>query len=393
MKKPLLIKQSFIKLIIGSSLGILVACAPNSPKREAPIESNGSADVSAEVKTYDLTPKVDILVVIDYSMSMGVHQANLSKNIDGFVHSFADNQMVDFHFGMVTIWDSVHFDKDVHGVTIRNHSGLGHLIPLKNPNFDVKDPASKEFLEGPRFVTKNTPNYIDVMKKTLIYGEQPGPAFEELFTPILPALSPELSQGPNKGFYRPDANLIIVFISDTDDARIDISPEALAQDLFKLKSGDRNKVSVVGVLSPSANRSCEKDNGGPEGPKRVERLIALTNGRELDLCSKNFGAQLAKIGSDLSVRIPQQMIRLPSIPDFKPEMVGGASMDKALVVMTGKDVMKKAVSPNFDDGWSYDPANQSISIGAKTQITGQLKISFTPIHLYNANHGNIKVQK
>ncbi len=385
-------RMALHKTIVFALSIILSACAPNSPKREAPIESNGSAAVFSEVKTYDLTPKVDILVVIDYSMSMFIHQENLSRNIEGFVQGFADNQLLDFHFGMVTIWDSVHFDKDVHGQIIRNHSGLGHLIPLKNPKFDAKDPLSKEFLDGPRFVTKNTENYVEVMKKTLIYGEQPGPAFEELFTPILPALSAELAQGNNKGFYRADANLIIIFISDTDDGRVDIAPDNLAQDLFKLKGGDRNKVSVVGVLSPSTNKTCAKDNGGPEGPKRVEQLIAIINGSALDLCSKKFGAQLAEIGRDLSVRIPKQVIRLPSIPDFKPEM-DGSSMDKALLVMTGSDVMKKAIAPNFDDGWNYDPSSQAISIGSKSKITGQLKISFTPIHLYNANHGRIQVQK
>ncbi len=386
----------YFGLVLVLSL-VALSCAPNSPKREAPIESNGSAAINAEVKTYDLTPKVDILVVIDYSMSMYVHQENLSRNIDAFVHSFADNQLVDFHFAMVPIWDSVHFDQDVHGQTFRNHAALGELLQLKNPNYDPKDTSSKEYIDGPRYVTKTTPNYIEVMKKTLLLGEQPGPAFEEVFTPILPALSSNLAKGPNQGFYRSDANLIVIIISDTDDGRVEMSPELLAEDLFKLKNGNRNKVAVVGVLSPSTNKFCEKDNGGPEGPKRIEELIRKTNwgqtkNRELDLCSKNFAAGLSNIGADLSVRIPQQVIRLPNLTDFNPEL-SGASLDNALVVLTGKDVMKKAVAPNFDDGWNFDPSNQSITIGTKTKITGQLKISFTPVHLYNANHGHIQVQK
>ncbi len=385
--KTLIQKQFIVGLCLAA-----VACAPNSPKGQVPLRANGSAAVAAEAKTYDLTPKVDILVVIDYSTSMLIHQENLANNIDGFVHSFADNQLIDFHFGMVTIWDSVHFDQDVHGQTIRDHTGLGHLVPLKNPAYDPKDTASKQYLDGPRFVTKSTPDYINVMKKTLLYGEQPGPAFEELFTPIIPALSPILANGDNKGFYRPEANLIVIIISDTDDGRVNISPENLAQDLFNLKGGDRDKVSVVGVLSPTKDKACAKDNGAPDGPIRVESLISLTNGRELDLCSKNFGAQLAKIGSDLSVRIPQQVIKLPNIPDFNPDL-SATSVDGGLVVMTGTAVMKKAVAPNFDDGWSYDPGIQSITIGPKTKMTGPLKISFTPVHLYNAGNGRVEAGK
>jgi hypothetical protein len=212
-------------------LSALAACAPNSPKRQAPLEGPGSAELAAEVKTYDLTPKVDILVVVDNSMSMKIHQENLAKNISGFVKGFAENQLLDFHFGVVPIWDSVHFDKDVHGLTVRRHYPLGHLLPLKNPDFDPKKPDSKEFLEGDRFISKATPNYIEVMKKTLLVGEDLGPAFEELFTPVLPALSDELAAGDNKGFYRKDAFLIIVFISDTDDSKVDISPSQLALDL------------------------------------------------------------------------------------------------------------------------------------------------------------------
>lgn len=383
------------QILIGMCL-LAAACAPNSPKGEVRLKANGSAAVAAEAKTYDLTPKVDILVVIDYSTSMLIHQENLARNIDGFVHSFADNQLVDFHFGMVTIWDSVHFDHDVHGQTIRDHTGLGQLIPLKNPNYDAKDANSKQYLDGARYVTKRTPDYINVMKKTLLYGEQPGPAFEELFTPIMPAFSPALTQGDNKGFYRPDANLIIIIISDVDDGKVDISPDNLAQELFALKGGDRNKVSVVGVLSPSNDKACAKDNGAPDGPVRVERLISLTNGRELDLCAIDFGAQLAKIGRDLSVRIPQQVIKLPNVPDFNPEIssgISGTSLDGALIVMTGTDIMKKAVSPNFDDGWSYDPSAQSITIGPKTEITGPLNISFTPVHLYNVTNGRAQSQQ
>ena len=149
---------------------------------------------------------------------------------------------------------------------------------------------------------------------------------------------------------------------------------------------------MVGVLSPTNDKACAKDNGGPDGPVRVETLISLTNGRELDLCSKNFGAQLAKIGSDLSVRIPQQVIKLPNVPDFNPDM-SATSVDGGLVVTTGTDVMKKAVAPNFDDGWSYDPGTQSITIGPKTKITGPLKISFTPVHLYNASNGRVEAGK
>jgi hypothetical protein len=380
-------------ILTFTCLGLLSACAPNSPKRQSPIEGPGSAELAAEVKTYDLTPKVDILVVVDNSMSMKIHQENLSKNIAGFVKGFADNQLLDFHFGVVPIWDSVHFDKDVHGQTVRKHFPLGHLLPLKNPDFDAKNPSSKEFLDGDHFISKATPNYVEVMKKTLLVGEDLGPAFEELFTPVLPALSEELAAGDNKGFYRKDAFLIVIFISDTDDAKIDISPNQLALDLIQMKDGDASKVSVVGVLSPSSDMKCEKDAGGVSGPVRVEELIARTNGKELDLCSKDFGDGLAKIGRDLSVKVPKQIIRLPSIPDYSPALYNAdVKKDKSLQIYTGSVLMKKAVAPNFEDGWSYDPSNQSISIGSETQISGQLKISYTPVRLYNAAHARVNVK-
>lgn len=386
----------YVFSVLTASLVLNSACAPTSPKKQGPVEEYGSVELTSAAQSVDLTPKVDILVVIDNSLSMGKHQKNLSDNIEKFVTAFAENQSLDFHFAMIPIWDSFHFNHDQKGQTVTKHLKMGELLPLKNPQYTPsKSNQTSEYLEGPRYVTRQTPNYIDVMKKTLLLGETPGPAYEESFTPIVPALiSKEMTDGPNKGFYRKDAFLIVVIISDADDSNVEISPDVLALQLFALKGKDRSRVASVGVVVPSTDRKCPKDQAAPEGAKRIERFVENTNGKILNLCSSNFGEDLAQIGRDLSVRVPRQIIKLTSIPDMSDALQNAdPKLDKSFRVMMGDQPMPKAVSPNFDNGWSYDPQSNSVIIGPKTVITGKIDILYTPVKAYNVLADRVKLKK
>src|SRR5665213_1175288 len=93
------------KLIFISFIFTALGCAPQNPKLEAPVQGFSSIEVGAALQKIDVTPKVDILLVIDNSLSMQAHQDDLAANIKGFVDAFGKNKMVDFHFGMVPIYD------------------------------------------------------------------------------------------------------------------------------------------------------------------------------------------------------------------------------------------------------------------------------------------------
>ncbi len=396
-------KRIVFAIIALSFILIFNGCRNSSPKVQTPVALENAMDLPADMVEQDTTPKVDILFVIDYSTSMFNHQVNLAKNINQFVKSFENNKTIDFHMGMLPIYDTWHFgnlETNPNRHTMVAPYPLGELLKLKDPTqplCDFKnDPACKvpPVMDGPRFVTRDTPDYLGVLERTILMGEQLGPAYEEMFSPIMPALTqPDLVSGVNGGFYRADANLIIVFITDGDDGTDRLSAGELAQSLFALKGGDTNKVSVVGVLSPTKETGCAKDAGAPGGPVKIEELLRLTHSEkfELSLCSPNFGDKLAQIGSDLSVKVERQSIEPKKIPDFGP--------GKTLTVYFGTQLLNPATSSDPDSGWSYDPNPTGwprVSIGSKTALKpeagAKFKIQFTPISASNMVNGRVTTE-
>ena len=307
----------------------LVACSPNNPKRTPPPESNpvrqldpGTLEVSAETQ-------VDILFVVDDSRSMKEEQANLSRNIKLFSQEFEKNALIDFHIGITTAWDSrLSIDPPFEGdptPNVKKHNGrviditpLGNLVPLKNP--ETGDP-----MEGPRYITKETPNFVKVLEKTLLVGAKPGPDqhsektigpfTEEFFNPVY-----HVFQDPNKtntGFYRPNAFLVVFFITDANDESIGVNEATLYRYLIDdLKRGDYAKVQAYAALAPSGS-SCPQEGSGP--PIAIEKFLDRFKDREkrvLNLCSPNFGTKLAAFGRDIVEKIPEKIIDLPEVPAF-----------------------------------------------------------------------------
>src|SRR5471030_1247921 len=89
------------KLLLGLAVIIVLAssgCRPANPKYETVVPAPQPVEVGAKLLKLDVTPKVDILVIIDNSKSMKKHQDNLAANIQGFVDAFAKNKLLDFHF-------------------------------------------------------------------------------------------------------------------------------------------------------------------------------------------------------------------------------------------------------------------------------------------------------
>jgi hypothetical protein len=399
-----------------SSILILSACSPSNPKKEAPLDPVEATETSASLEKIDVVPKVDILVVVDYSTSMGVHQENLAANIDGFVNAFSQNKLIDFHLAVTTIWDSYHCgrttDKGLFTPVLdsahpyddllkKNKDDYfcfprGELLPLKNPNYVKGDATKPMALEGPRYVTRNTENYLEIIKHTLLVGQFKGPAYEENFTPVMPALTEFQGAGqPNAGFYRTDAYTIVIFITDADAGSNELSPrisaESLKADLVSLKGGNSEKILAVGVVSPT-NQTCPKDPQALSGPFEIEKFLKLTGNKELSLCSpssgpKSFGAQLAKIGSDLTNKISPQVIQLRGCRDY----------NKPFEVRFGKQLVSQATAPDFTDGWSYDYDSCTLTIGPNTKLSSEgdnagatLSILYTTINSRNGVNGRVK---
>ncbi len=330
-----------------AALGVLIAaCSPNNPKRSPPPESNpvrvldpGTLEVTADTK-------VDILFVVDDSRSMKRHQENLSRNIKQFSNAFAKNALVDFHIGVTTAWDS-RLTIDDPSADIKTHNGriidmtpLGHLVPLKD--------AGGKPIEGPRYITKETPNFVQVLEKTLLVGAKPGPDdkaptigpfTEEFFKPTFRVFE---NNSTNAGFYRPEAYLVIFYITDANDESVADEQDKYGVDEFSLynylvhvlKKGDHAKVQAYAALAPSGT-SCPAEGSGK--PIAIEKFLGRFKNRDkrvLNLCSSNFGAKLAEFGRDIVEQIPEKVIELPGVPAF-------GTIEKPLIkVFYGKTLLR-----------------------------------------------------
>lgn len=334
-----------------------VGCQNESrPLTPAPVEY-GEQTGSAKPVEIRINPQVDIIFVIDDSGSMREHQANLARNIDHFVEGFAKNSIIDPHIGVMTVWDSDRYgfldiesekmlrygvvpEFNRHGE--RSYFPLGELRPLKGPSEALKAQPSNYIIKAPDF--------IEVLRESLKVGvseferktgpqkDAKGPELEEVFTPLMAALLPGRINGANKGFLRKNSHLVVVFVTDANDASI-ISADQMYQFLQELKG--RNNFSIFGVLSPSAPKAnCRQDNSGP--PLKIEKLIYRSGGTVLNMCS-NYAAKLAEMGQMVQDRtVGEIQIPLKRIPVLESiELTYGSSK----------------IPQSNTEGWSYDGEN------------------------------------
>lgn len=402
MNKPIL-----SPIAIMCAAMTLAACSPESPKLTAPVEVIAAVDENGGDFKIEFNPKVDILFVVDNSASMRDHQDRLSKNIDRFVTAFSKNGLIDYHIGVVTVTDQV---RQKPGSP--NFYPAGQLRPLKTPG---QAPVSKvnanctstDVIVGlqaatPGFITRETPDGLNVLSESLKVGvqclEDGGPEYEELFRPVELALSEEMREGPNKGFYRDDAHLVVIVVSDAAPSNLEITPGELAAQLRQLKNFNSSKVSTHAIgIHPDYTCPVDPSLKGPDGeslyPERLQQFVSETGGRLLSLCpvlkaedsdGKNkidpipWGDKLAEIGNEIRRRTVGREIRLNSIPELATIKVTYGSQD-----ITPDRPQKR--------GWRYNEKANSIIIDGDVALNpepgAEINVKFTPVNLYNLLNG------
>lgn len=276
-------------------------------------------------------PQIDILFVIDDSGSMDSHQNNLATNMDLFTDDLQKVKIVDYHIGVTTT--------DFSGKNVGELKGR------------------------PIYIENSTPDGFTKLKRNLLVGTKGSP-YESVFEPTRAALSEPNMSGVNKGFYREDAYLAVVFVTDAVD-QSKISAAEMYKFLMNLKGWNKPKVITYGVIVPSGERECDRDEQSE--PKKIEEFLYLAGGTYFSLCSPDYGQNLAAIGKDLVKRIGM-FIPLKQIP-----------VVSTIRVRYGKQVIPESVKT----GWSYDPYRVGINLGAGLELEEQaigteLEIDFVP---------------
>lgn len=334
----------------------------------------------------DFNPQVDILFVTDNSDSMRAAQENLAKNIDRFTFGITNNKMIDYHIGVVSTWDS----SERFAKTKKDAFGIGELRFVKD---------SKGSVTNQRFLSKNETTKA-ALAASINIGVSPyaegGPEVEEFFSPLMSALEKSGRGAANEGFFRKDAQLVVIFMTDADDSTSRISPEQMAQTLLDFKDGRKDKVSVYGVLvrpetpdqykdwdlriHPKYHPECfditakgTKNNGKCTkgfGPERLEQLILAGNQDSgtpaeirnqfiMNIISPTFGNDLAKLGNAITVKTLAKEIFLQQ----RPREANGAL---ALRVRYGNQVIPQRQG----DGWLYKAESNSVV------LSGNIKYNY-----------------
>ena len=350
---------------------------------------------------FSFNPQVDVLFVIDNSDSMKEHETNLSRNINRFIEGFQANRVIDYHVGVTSVWDSSERFRTQKKDPYQN----GELRFLQ----DGKGNTSKDARFVYRF--QNAPA---ILAATLNIGvvpyDQGGPEDEELFSPVAAAIKLTGHGAANENFFRPNAQLIIVLVTDSDDSTSNLSPSQLSQMLIDFKGGDAKRVSVYGVLGKKSDPDSLKDyslrvhpkyhpecftNGKPSGkcdagfgPDMIEQFIFAADAYEgtpdqirkkyiMGINQPDFGQDLAQIGSDITVKTLAKEIQLPQAPmqvgDPKSPDYGRIMVrviygtPEQIAAGHGQEI------PQADKGgWLYEPSTMTI------QLSGDIHYKYSP---------------
>ncbi len=171
------------------------------PQQVAPIQNvpckGGSCHKSPFVQSYvSPTQNVDILFVVDSNVSLSDQRFALFQNIDSFLNNLPSN--LNYHMAVLNTQD---LQSSLYAVPSKPEQVI--LADLSSLNADDRAKSIEAAKQGiwDRIATLNTVNFVGTSENIL-------KMFERAIS------SPELEKNQAKGFFRSDAGLVVVSLTD-----------------------------------------------------------------------------------------------------------------------------------------------------------------------------------
>lgn len=291
--------------------------------------------------------KVDILWVLDNSPSMVDEQTAIAQNFGKFIERL-NELAIDFHVA-ITLTDPSAATKG---------KFVSEVFTFQTPDLVNRFKAAVEYIHGPLLCAGDQVG-IDC------YNEQ---GLETARTALQMAVN---GQAPNAGFYRSDAKLAVIFVSDSDDM-FEVDPhrtfEAMGERTAQINFFTSLKPSLdqitLSAFVADGSEGCEKtcwaasedkpgifqctlNTGLHDNIESVgERYIAaarLTGGLVASICDPDFDQILESLGANaagLKVR-------------FK---IGAGSDPYSIVVWVDGTIVPRSRS----NGWTFDTATDEV---------------------------------
>lgn len=279
--------------------------------------------------------KVDILFVVDNSESMKLVQQQLINQVPYMFDSLQSLNM-DVHIASTSTTMNSHFEN------------RGRLIG------------------EPRFISNETPNFLEEVKKRIFIGDD-GSTIEEGLSSMETVLSDSYLETEGRGFLRDDSFLNIIILSNEDDS----SPGGWNQyatflDKLRPNQADGSKswaMHYFGVLSLSD--TCSSSAWGYKFPGlKYMQVVDYSGGVKASLC----GTDLYKSVTGIKAR----MIQI--LTDYK--------LNRSPKIETIKVYVNNIEVPKDDaNGWSYIADKNLVRFNgtAIPNAEAGIRVDFTPL--------------
>jgi hypothetical protein len=288
------------------------------PAPENPVQVDRIVQVSR--------PSVDILFVIDNSCSMQQEQALLANNFPAFLQYFQTSGL-DYHIGVVS-------------TDMEDPSQAGKLIARG----------------GYRYIDENTTNPEVVFAQMVQLGI--GGWFEERGRDaVYTALELRADDASNLDFYRDEAALDVIFVSDEDDQSELLSPIEFREWFTNLKWSP-DVVTAHSIIAPETFGACQD---APEVGALYQAYTAYTGGSEFSICQSDWQPMLDTLGLEASGLLREYFLsKIPvletlQVQVFEPDPMGGDP-----TVLEFEVCMAGTEEENPDCEVAYTPTRNSI---------------------------------
>jgi hypothetical protein len=260
-------------------------------------------------------PMSDILVVVDNSGSMAEEQNNLTNNFQTFIDA----------------------------VVAADADWRVAVITTDSPNF-----------RGP-VITAATGNPVGAFSGQASVGTN-GSANEKPMQMIAESLDAGGDAAPGGVFFRDDALLAIIVVTDEPDQFSSMTPAALTTFLVGLKNGDASKVVLHTIGGDVPQPAC---NSAAAASVPLDQAVALTGGQFESVCN-NWGNSLSSVAAG-SVTLADSFA-------LSQEPLEGS----ITITVDGDDVTS---------GWTYDPATNEIVFDADAvpENGAEVKVNYEPV--------------
>ncbi|MCP4869938.1 MAG: hypothetical protein GY898_14600 [Proteobacteria bacterium] len=312
----------------------LVACSDNTLRviyEEAPLAEQPDAlgpTIWVDEFQQRTVEASDILFVIDDSCSMEDEQEELAANFDAFIQHF-DGTNLDFHIGVTK----------------------GDLEPGATDDWGILE----NLPDGTKWIDADTADPIAAFNDIANVGASGSGECEMGLQASFSALQYQANPGrPNDGFYREDALLTLVVVSDeidhgADETTIPLFPscdgiqpnEYIPWWSNSLKgAGNQDKLIWTGIVGDRPGGCDANGNTADEGEGYWD-VIDGVGGNHLSVCSDDWSEFLTQLGFEAAgLKTSFQLRRIP--------------LESTIVVEIDDEVIEEGTI------WTYDRTRNAI---------------------------------